>query len=237
MHTCFVGKSFSKLSWDTVQRQGRRTYCGIMVLWLLLSLLVSGLCRVISPAIRSWKCVSAVVVPRYSTRRAEILVSPAIRSWKFLSSRRAEDLSLQRLKELFVSLHSSCRDIGFSSSCEAASISALVVLGIRSFSSCALASERQGSRRAPGAALGVEAMHESSQGEGCGKCRAQNLRWVPEARRCREASNIVSQEITDKLRPFGSVAGPKFTPCATQEAEGIEIRQLDLKDAMVNEIF
>ena len=59
----------------------------------------------------------------------------------------------------------------------------------------------------------------------------------PEAKRRREASNIVIQEITDELRTFGAVVGPKFTRCAPQEAEGIEVNQLDLKDAVVSEIF
>ena len=59
----------------------------------------------------------------------------------------------------------------------------------------------------------------------------------PEAKRRREASNIVIQEITDELRTFEAVVGPKFTRCAPQEAEGIEINQLDLKDAVVSEIF
>ena len=43
--------------------------------------------------------------------RAEILVSRALESWKCLSTCCAEDLSLQLLKELIVSLRSPCRDI------------------------------------------------------------------------------------------------------------------------------
>ena len=38
VHTCFVSKSFSELSETVVQRQGRRTYRGIVVLWLQLFL-------------------------------------------------------------------------------------------------------------------------------------------------------------------------------------------------------
>ena len=45
------------------------------------------------------------------------------------------------------------------------------------------------------------------------------------------------QGITDELRAFGAVVGPKFMHCATQEAKGIEINQLDLKDAVVSEVF
>ena len=45
------------------------------------------------------------------------------------------------------------------------------------------------------------------------------------------------QGITDELRAFGALVGPKFMHCATQEAKGIEINQLDLKDAVVNEVF
>ena len=59
----------------------------------------------------------------------------------------------------------------------------------------------------------------------------------PEVKRRREASSIVIQGITDELRAFGAVVGPKFMHCATQEAKGIEINQLDLKDAVVSEIF
>ena len=59
----------------------------------------------------------------------------------------------------------------------------------------------------------------------------------PEAKRRREASNVMVHEITDELRAFGAVVGPKFTCCATHETEGIEISQLDLKDAVVSEIF
>ena len=59
----------------------------------------------------------------------------------------------------------------------------------------------------------------------------------PEVKRRREASSIVIQGITDELRAFGAVVGPKFMHCATQEAKGIEINQLDLKDAVVSEVF
>ena len=59
----------------------------------------------------------------------------------------------------------------------------------------------------------------------------------PEAKRRRESSNIAIQEITDELRPFGAVVGPKSTHCATQEVEGIEISELDLKDSVVSDIF
>ena len=59
----------------------------------------------------------------------------------------------------------------------------------------------------------------------------------PEVKRRREASSIVIQGITDELRAFGAVVGPKFMHCATQETKGIEINQLDLKDAVVNEVF
>ena len=45
------------------------------------------------------------------------------------------------------------------------------------------------------------------------------------------------QGITDELRAFGAVVGPKFMHCATQEVNGIEINQLDLKDAVVSELF
>ena len=59
----------------------------------------------------------------------------------------------------------------------------------------------------------------------------------PEVKRRREASSIVIQGITDELRAFGAVVSPKFMHCATQEAKGIEINQLDLKDAVVSEVF
>ena len=59
----------------------------------------------------------------------------------------------------------------------------------------------------------------------------------PEFKRRREASSIVIQGITDELRAFGAVVGPKFMHCATQKAKGIEINQLDLKDAVVSEVF
>ena len=59
----------------------------------------------------------------------------------------------------------------------------------------------------------------------------------PQVKRRREASSIVIQGITDELRAFGAVVGPKFMHYATQEAKGIEINQLDLKDAVVSEVF
>ena len=59
----------------------------------------------------------------------------------------------------------------------------------------------------------------------------------PEVKRRREALSTAIQGITDELRAFGAVVGPKFMHCATQEAKGFEINQLDLKDAVVNEFF
>ena len=50
-------------------------------------------------------------------------------------------------------------------------------------------------------------------------------------------SSIKNQEITDELWAFGAVVGPEVTRCATLEAKGIDISQLDLKDAVVGEIF
>ena len=88
-----------------------------------------------------------------------------------------------------------------------------------------------------------EVMPESSQGAaGSTAPRIRDLgdpapRDEPEAKRRREASNFVIQEITYELRAFGAVVGPKLTRCAPQEAEGIEIGQLDLKDAVASEIF
>ena len=90
-------------------------------------------------------------------------------------------------------------------------------------------------------------MPESSPGGAAGSTapRAPRTRGagdpVPgdesEAKRRREGSNIVIQEITDELRAFGAAIGAKFTRCAKQEAEGSEISILDLKDAVVGEIF
>ena len=89
-----------------------------------------------------------------------------------------------------------------------------------------------------------EAMRELSPGGAAGSTAPRTRgagssapRDEPEAKRRREASNLVTQEITNELRAFGAVVGPKLTRCATQEAEGIEIGQLDLKDAVASEIF
>ena len=61
----------------------------------------------------------------------------------------------------------------------------------------------------------------------------------PEAKRRREASNLVIQE-NHKMScgHSGAVVGSQaHAVCATQEAEGMETKQLDLKDAVVSEIF
>ena len=56
--------------------------------------------------------------------------------------------------------------------------------------------------------------------EGCGWCRARG----PRSGECRSESRR-------------GIVGPKFSRCATQEAEGIDFSKHDLKDAVVSEIF
>ena len=140
VHTCFVGKSFSELSWDSGPALGTQDvlrYRGIVAPIILVG--DWSLQRDLSSYPKLEVCLSSrraeiLVSPALtnlevclSTRRAEILVSPAIRSWKFLSSRRAEDLPLQLLKELIVSQRLQ-RRVLFLQLLEAEGVSALVVL-------------------------------------------------------------------------------------------------------------
>ena len=69
------------------------------------------------------------------------------------------------------------------------------------------------------------------------QCLNRHQEGIWEVPRPEPKLHLVIREITSELQAFGAVVGPKFTRCATQEAEGIEVSQLDLQDAVASEIF